>query len=465
MTDINATSSDPGHGPAMDDALWKKYDRPVPRYTSYPTAPHFTGAVDEATYRGWLAALPADTPLSLYLHVPYCRTLCWYCGCSTRATTSHRPVANYAALLETEIATLASALERRRSITHLHWGGGTPTILREEEITRLMDGIARHFDIAADAELAIEIDPRTITPAYARTLAATGINRVSLGVQDFDPRVQQAINRVQPFEVTARAVDAFRAAGIDAVNFDLMYGLPHQSVEGAVRSAELAASLSPSRVALFGYAHVPWMRAHQRLIRDEDLPDARTRFLQAQGAGEKLVEQGYRRIGLDHFAHETDSLYRQTEDGSLSRNFQGYTTDTAPALIGLGASAIGELPQGFAQNTADVAAYGKAVREGHLPVTRGIARSDEDRLRWQVIERLMCTLEADLEAVLAEHGRAADHLDRCLPALAELEEDGLLERNGRRLRVTEAGRPFVRLAAAAFDEYLDRGAGRHSRAV
>ncbi len=465
MTDINAARSDPGHGPAMDDALWKKYDRPVPRYTSYPTAPHFTDAVDEGVYRAWLAGLPADMPLSLYLHVPYCRTLCWYCGCSTRATTSHRPVASYAALLESEIASLATALGGRRRITHLHWGGGTPTILREEEITRLMEAIGRHFDIAADGELAVEIDPRTITPSYARTLAALGINRVSLGVQDFDPRVQKAINRVQPFETTARAVDAFRTAGVAAVNFDLMYGLPHQSVEGAVQSAELAASLSPSRVALFGYAHVPWMRAHQRLIRDEDLPDARTRFLQVQGAGEKLVEKGYRRVGLDHFAHETDSMYRQTEEGSLSRNFQGYTTDTAPALIGLGASAIGELPQGFAQNTADVAAYGKAVREGRLPVTRGILRNNEDRLRWQVIERLMCTLEVDLEAILADHGRAADHLDSCLPALNELQQDGLVERAGRHIRVTEAGRPFVRLAAAAFDEYLDRGPGRHSRAV
>ena len=334
----------------MDRTLLERYDRRVPRYTSYPTAPHFHQGINAATYERWLAAVGDDTPLSLYFHVPFCHEMCWYCGCHTKIVRRYQPVGDYAATMADEVTLIGGLLKARPPVTHMHWGGGTPTILSAEDLEHLMCNIRAGFNVAPDAEIAVEMDPRTMTEDRVQALARAGVNRASLGVQDFNDRVQKAINRIQPYEMTAQVVEWLRAAGIEAINFDLMYGLPYQTVEDVNRTVDLAASMRPDRVAVFGYAHVPWMKTHMKLIPDDSLPDAWQRFEQAEAAAERLAERGYRRIGLDHYALETDSMTKVLDEGHLRRNFQGYTTDEARALIGFGASSIGALPQGYVQN-------------------------------------------------------------------------------------------------------------------
>ncbi len=442
-----------------------KYDRPVPRYTSYPTAPHFTPDVDREVYREWLAALPGDAVLSLYLHVPFCDTLCWFCGCHTRVVNRYDPIARYSRLLEREIDLVADALPGRLAVAHVHFGGGTPTILEADDFGRLMDRLRTRFRLREDAEVAVEIDPRDLPPERIRGLAAAGVTRASLGVQDFDPKVQKAINRVQSYEETRAVVDGLREAGIAGINIDLMYGLPHQTVEGVVETVDRTLTLGPDRVALFGYAHVPWMKRHQRLIDEAHLPGTETRFRQARAAARRLAERGFVAIGLDHFARADDPMAVALAAGRLNRNFQGYTTDDAEVLIGFGASAIGALPQGYAQNAVELGAWRRAIEDGRLATERGVAVSAEDRLRRAIIQRLMCDLAVDLEEIAAAHGRsAADFADE-IAALAPFVADGAVVVDGSRIAVTEAGRPLVRTVCAVFDTYLASGAGRHSRAI
>jgi oxygen-independent coproporphyrinogen-3 oxidase len=438
-------------------------EQAVPRYTSYPTAPHFSAAVGPHDYALWLTELPADATLSLYLHVPFCAELCHYCGCHTKAVRRREPVDAYAGLLGDEIA-LVGALAGARKALHLHWGGGTPSMLGSEWLLVLVDRLAQAFDIA-ECEHGIELDPRYVTHELARALVRLGVNRASLGVQDLVEHVQQAIGRIQPFAVVERAVNELREAGIRNINLDLMYGLPGQSADDVRCSATLAASLRPQRLACFGYAHVPWIKPHQRLIDAAALPGAAERLAQAAAAHETLVERGYVPIGLDHFARPDDRLAAAARTGRLRRNFQGYTTDQADALIGLGASAIGRLPQGFVQNAPDVGGYGRAIGSGRLATARGIALTAEDRVRGRIIERLMCNFSVDLDAVIAA-GEAGDGFAAELAALAPLATENLLRLDdGKRVTMTEQGRPFVRLAAAAFDAYLAKARTRHSIAV
>ena len=434
-------------------------ERNVPRYTSYPTAPHFTAAVGPARYAEWLGALPRAASLSLYVHVPFCTELCHYCGCNTRAVRKREPVDAYAERLIEEIALLAPLKDGK--LTHLHWGGGTPSILGPQWLETIAARLASLFDLSNLKEHAIELDPRRLDKPLLRTLAAIGVNRASLGVQDASPHVQQLIGRVQPFEMVERAAEGLRAAGIENLNVDLMYGLPGQGTREVARSAELSASLNPQRLALFGYAHVPWFKTHQRLIAEAELPGVEARLEQAQVAAETLQSFGYRLIGLDHFALPGDELAVAASQHRLHRNFQGYTADDADALIGLGASAIGKLPQGFVQNAPDLAGYSRAVSGGSFATVKGLGLSDDDRLRGDIIERLMCDLEVDLDTV--EGGAAAYAAE--LAALKPLAEDGLLSIAGARVVVTERGRPYVRIAAAAFDAYLKSGQKRHSVAV
>lgn len=441
-------------------------ERNVPRYTSYPTAPHFS-AVEPDVYAEWLGALPRDARLSLYLHVPYCTHLCLYCGCLTKAVRKREPVDLYAGKLAKEIDLVGAAVPGGR-VVHLHWGGGTPSIIGTHRIAELMEKMAAKFDLSAIEEHAIELDPRQTSPALVRGLKQAGINRASLGVQDFAPHVQNAIGRTQPFEMVAGAAALLRDSGIDRINIDLMYGLPRQTVADVVRSAELSASLKPQRLALFGYAHVPWFRPHQRLIDEASLPGAAERLAQMKAAADTLVANGYVAIGLDHFAQPSDALSVAQRAGQLHRNFQGYTTDTADALIGLGASAIGHLPQGYAQNAPDVGGYARAIDAGRFAIVKGLALSPDDRLRASVIERLMCDLAVDLDAVLRAAPadvRPADDFAAELDALGNLADAGMVEIERRRVRVTEQGRPFVRLVAAAFDTYLQQNRSRHSVAV
>ncbi|MCC5995921.1 MAG: oxygen-independent coproporphyrinogen III oxidase [Oceanicaulis sp.] len=442
------------------DTLLRHATHRTPRYTSYPTAPHFHEGVDAPMLTGWLQALNPARPVSLYVHVPYCRSLCWYCGCNTRATTRAEPVAAYLERLLAELDLLTARLPARMQVSHFAMGGGTPAILSPDQISRLMDAVRARFDFQPGAELSIEIDPRHFTRADADGLARNGFTRASTGVQSFDPAVQAAINRIQPWELAAIAFDRLREAGVSAINIDLLYGLPRQSVASARASAEAAADLMPDRLAVFGYAHVPHMMAHQRLIRDEDLPDARARLDQADAMEDALTQAGYQAIGIDHYARPDDAMARALKAGTLKRNFQGYTPDPADVLIGLGASAISALPQGYVQAHSDVRAWGQAVEAGRLPVRRGVAISDEDRLRRAIIEQLMTYFEADPGALAAAHGLPEPQAD-----LTDLEQAGIVSRKGGRICVAPEYRPLARLAAAAFDAHLATGAARHSVSV
>ncbi|MCW5730879.1 MAG: oxygen-independent coproporphyrinogen III oxidase [Alphaproteobacteria bacterium] len=450
----------------MQTATIERAAREVPRYTSYPPANHFHEGVGEAQYRDWLGAIAGRPELSLYLHLPFCRQLCWYCGCHTTIPNDYQRARDYVGLMQAESRMVAGAIAAHGGIGHLHFGGGTPTYLAADDLARLFETIDGTFGFRAGAEIAVEVDPRGLDAAMARTLRALGVTRVSLGVQDFDPEVQREINRLQPFSQVADAVAALRAAGIDAINFDLMYGLPRQSVESVRRSAELAASLGPRRIAVFGYAHVPWFKKHQRMLDEASLPGTAARLAQARAIAGALARHGYVAIGLDHFALPGDALAQAAKAGRLRRNFQGYSTDRARVTLGLGASSIGSLPQGFVQNAPHLALYAERIREGRLPVQRGFALAPEDRLRAEVIERLMCDFAVDLPALCLAHGFAADALDGALAPLAELATDGLVHLDGGTISVPPEARHFVRMVAACFDSYLaPEGTRRHSRAV
>jgi oxygen-independent coproporphyrinogen-3 oxidase len=458
------------HGCAMtsDADLIARYDARVPRYTSYPTAPHFSGDVGPAAYADWLAAIPEGAELSLYVHVPFCDRLCLYCGCNTSVVRQERPKRAYAANLIKEIGLIAGLIGGRASVTHVHWGGGTPTALPADCMIAVMAQVRARFTLPANAEIAIEIDPTSLDGDALAALRAMGVTRASLGVQDFDLRVQEAIGRHQSFEETDEAATALRGLGIGSLNLDLIYGLPHQSPDSVRETALQALRLEADRIAVFGYAHVPWMKRHQALIPDDSLPGAESRLAQANVIRDVLETQGgYMAVGLDHFAKPTDSMAQAALSGGLHRSFQGYTTDGAPILIGLGASSIGTLPQGYVQNSPAVPAYNAAIEAGHLAAVKGVALSNDDKLRRAVIERIMCDLEVDLPALAAAFGAGAAPLLADAAGVARFVDDGLATWDGARVCVTERGRPFVRNIAALFDIYLRKAAAtpRHAQAV
>ncbi|CAA7625150.1 oxygen-independent coproporphyrinogen III oxidase [Magnetospirillum sp. UT-4] len=449
----------------MHQDLSAKYDLRVPRYTSYPTAPHFHPGIGPDQYGKWLAALDPAEELSLYLHIAYCAEMCWFCGCHTKITRKYAPVAAYMEALLAEIDLIAEKLPARMTARHVHFGGGSPTILAPEDFVRTVDTLRRRFVVRPDAEIAVELDPRTADETYVKAMASAGVTRASIGVQDFDPEVQKAINRIQPYSVTADVIGWLRKHGVPEINVDLVYGLPLQTVDGLLDTIDKAHGFSPRRIALFGYAHVPWMKKHQRLIPDETLPDTDTRWQQYTQATARLEDLGYVKVGLDHFAAPDDPLALALKEKRLHRNFQGYTTDTADTLIGIGASGIGSLPQGYVANVGEIHFYLDAIRAGRLATARGIAIDDDDRLRRDIIMRLMCDLEIDLDAVCAEHGADAAQFDGALAELAPMVADGLAQVSGRRIVMTDQGRTLVRAAAARFDRYLKRGEQRHSKAV
>jgi oxygen-independent coproporphyrinogen-3 oxidase len=458
-------SGRPGQpGPAPWERLGG-FDQRLPRYTSYPSAPHFGGSVDAATYRGWLAAVDPDLTASLYLHVPFCAAMCWYCGCHTTVAKDPGRIARYAALLADEIDLVADALPGRLGVSHVHWGGGTPNLLAPADLRRISDRLAARFAGTARSEIAVELDPRTLDRDAVRALADVGVTRASLGVQDFDPRVQAAINRRQPYALVAQAAAWLRDHGIAAINVDLMYGLPHQTPASMARTIAETLTLAPARLALFGYAHVPWLKPHQRRIADAALPTAAARAALYGTAGAALVAAGYRAIGIDHFARPDDALARAAAAGTLRRNFQGYTTDAAPLLIGIGASAIGSLPQGYVQNAAALGDWRAAIAAGRLATRRGHALSADDRLRRDIIERLMCDLRVDLDAACGRHGVGRDRLTVECADVDRLVAGGLGWRDGGRLGVADPDRPLIRAVCAAFDRYLGRAQARHTRLV
>ncbi len=452
------------HAPA-DAHLIAKYDGRAPRYTSYPTAVQFTPEVDEATYRGWLAALPPGDPVSVYMHIPFCTRLCWYCGCNTRAMTRHEPIRDYVTLLMRELSLLTQALPGRLKVEDIHLGGGSPNMLSVEELDIIFTGLREVFDIAADAEIAAELDPAVLSRDWIAAAARHGLSRASLGVQNLAPEVQKAVNRQERFEEIADCVEALRAAGVASINLDLMYGLPHQTTRNTLTTLDAVLTLRPERLALFGYAHVPWMKAHQQLIDEAALPGPAERLEQSQAAAERLKAEGYVQIGLDHFALPDDSLAKAATHGGLHRNFQGYTTDLAGTLLGLGASAISTTPAGYVQNVTAELGWRQAVAEDRLPIARGVAVSDDDRFRADIIERLMCDFAVDLVAACDRHGRELAELEDSIARLHDFQQDGLATWDGRTLSVTTRGRMLVRSICALFDAYLAPDAQRHAKAI
>jgi oxygen-independent coproporphyrinogen-3 oxidase len=442
-----------------------KYDGRAPRYTSYPTAVQFTPEVGESVYREWLQALPPKQAVSLYVHVPFCHRLCWYCGCNTRAVNRHDPVAEYVDLLIDELALLDEALPARLRVSAIHLGGGTPNLLTPDDMAGLFGAIQTVFAEGPGLEVSAELDPTSLTQEWVVAAARHGLSRASLGVQILDPAVQAAVNRIEGFDQVARAFGWLREAGVRSINVDLMYGLPHQTTANTLQTIEAVTTLRPDRIALFGYAHVPWMKSHQKLIDEGALPSPAQRIEQSEAAAERLAAVGYVRIGLDHFALPTDELAAAQAAGRLHRNFQGYTTDAAATLLGVGASAIGSLPQGFVQNITAETAWRAAVAEGRLPIARGVAATADDRFRGEIIERLMCDLAVDLPAVCRRHGRDPHELDEAVRRLTPFVGDGLVRNTAGRLQVLGPGRLVVRSICAAFDQHFAPEAGRHSRAL
>lgn len=445
--------------------LLTKYSTAVPRYTSYPTAPHFHSGIDCGKYSQWLSGLAAGQSISLYIHIPYCDRLCWFCACHTRHTLKYAPIKTYLEALYIEIEQIGARVSKEARVVEVHLGGGSPTMLRPEDMVELMSRLRDHFSFDDKVEISVEMDPNDLDEGRFDALAAIGLTRASLGVQDFDPQVQKAINRIQTFEQTKSVVEAVRARGATSVNCDILYGLPHQTVETLRSTVDDILSLAPDRVALFGYAHVPWMKKHQTMIAEESLPDVQQRFQQMSSAAQMLCAAGYQAIGIDHFALPDDSMAFAAREGRLRRNFQGYTTDAADALIGLGASSISQLPQGYVQNMAATGEYQRMVKAEGLAAIRGIALSPDDRARAAVIEQIMC-----------EFGFSFAELRQAFPEEAELiiteakvfsasDRDGLSRIENDYFALTSFGRTLARSVASVFDCYLANGKARHSIAV
>ena len=436
----------------------------LPRYTSYPTAPNFAAMTSE-THADWLSSIDVAATASLYLHVPFCRSMCWYCGCHTTVARRDARIADYLTILRQEIAIVANMAPTQLRVRHVHFGGGTPTIMRPDEFRGLVGLLREQFQFVEAAEIAVEIDPRTLNKAMIEALGENGVSRASLGIQSFDPVVQKAINRVQTVEQTAAATNGLRAAGVRGVNFDLIYGLPYQTVQSCVDTVRECVAMRPDRFAVFGYAHVPTFKKHQRKIDERALPDSAERLEQAEAIAQALVEAGYVRVGLDHFALPDDSLVRSQIAGDLHRNFQGYTTDPSDVLIGFGASAISRLTQGYVQNEVALGAYARRVLDGDLPTAKGYGLTPDDRFRADLIERLMCDFEADLRQICDRHHVSPDAVIGSAPRLQELIADGIVCIDANRIRIPLNFRFLVRSVASAFDAHLGATERSFSRAI
>ncbi|WP_299347351.1 oxygen-independent coproporphyrinogen III oxidase [uncultured Pseudoxanthomonas sp.] len=458
----------------FDPELLRRYDTPGPRYTSYPTAPQFSPGFDEGDLRGMAAISngdPIPRPLSLYLHIPFCTSPCFYCGCNRIITRDTARGAAYLTRLYREVAMVSSLFDRDRDVEQVHFGGGTPNFLTPSQIAEAMDVLRRHFSFAAPSRLdcSIELDPRFISPRDVGELAAAGFNRASLGVQDFDPEVQRAVNRIQSVEQTLAIIDACRTHGLQSVNVDLIYGLPKQSLAGFSRTLDITLQARPDRLAIYSYAHLPAMFRPQQRINADELPSPEVKLGLLQCAIDKLGEAGYVYIGMDHFALPGDSLAEAQRRGGLHRNFMGYTTHAESDLVGLGVSAISHIGPSFSQNPRDLGSWEQAIDQGHLPVWRGMRLEEDDVIRADVIQQLMCHGTLDYRDLGRRHvidftTYFADALKRLRP----LQDDGLVELRGDGLRATSRGRMLLRIIAMCFDRYLPTTAAstpRFSRTV
>jgi len=447
-------------GPVVPDGAMKTdllkalglFDARVPRYTSYPPATVFSTAVDGEIQAHWMGTLDPATPVSVYVHIPFCERLCWFCACRTQGTQSLAPVERYLATLRTELALVAAHLPKGLRMGRLHWGGGTPTILLPDMIRTLAQVIFDVLPPAEPFEFSVEIDPTLVDCDKIDALADMGMTRASIGIQDFDPLVQGAIGRDQSFEATRDCVTLLRAAGISSLNADLVYGLPHQTADRMAATLDQVLSLAPERIALFGYAHVPHMAKRQKLIDEKVLPDDVARHALAMQAAARFIDAGFEAIGIDHFAQPGDSLARAAHSGHLRRNFQGYTNDTCPTLIGLGASAISQYPEGFVQNAAATPAYTDRIAAGILAGARGHAHTPDDRLRARVIEMIMCNFTVDLRRLSDEFGPLAETLapahDRLCAQFAPV-----IARSADMITLDPEGHTLARLLARIYDAH------------
>lgn len=443
----------------MNPCLIKIAEQTAPRYTSYPTAPMFSANIGAKEYGAWLGELGQDTTLSLYLHIPYCKSICYYCGCHTFATRKEDPILSYVQTLIKEIELVAKSTKARK-VKSIAWGGGTPNILSPESFLQICDAIKNNFDLSAIDEHAVEMDPRLLNDELIAAFVKAGVNRASLGVQDMNHHVQKAIGRVQDISLIKRAVKKIRAAGINSINMDLIYGLPEQSLEDAISSAKIAASLVPNRLAVFGYAHVPWFKKRQNLIDASALPDTGLRYNQALGIKSALEKSGYVAIGFDHFAKADDPLAIASKNQEVKRSFQGYSCESADAIIGLGCSSISTLPQGYVQNNPEPGAWGRAIEASEFAIVRGVKCTDEDLLRRELIYRLL----SDFEINLDDFG-GVDKYQNELASLRQAADNSLASIDGEHIRISEIGKPFVRLVAQYFDEYAQSSNAKHSRVI
>ncbi|HEY0233212.1 MAG TPA: oxygen-independent coproporphyrinogen III oxidase [Dokdonella sp.] len=456
---------------SFDRALVAKYDVNAPRYTSYPTAPHFRADFGEADLRETIRASnddPVPRDLSAYVHLPFCSSPCFYCGCARIVTRDRRRAASYLARLYREIEAVSALFDRDRCLAQLHFGGGTPNFLDAGQFVELVEALGRHFPFSqrSDREFGVELDPRYCDAEYVRCIAAAGVNRISIGVQDFDPAVQQAINRIQSVEQTREVMQGAREGGVRSINLDLIYGLPRQDAASFARTLEQVIALRPERIATYGYAHLPERFVAQRQIDKFELPDAAMRLGLLQQTVEALTGAGYRYVGVDHFALPEDDLVRASEAGTLQRNFQGYSTHAACDLVGFGMSAISHVGGTFSQNARELADYQAALDAGRLPTVRGVRLSDDDTLRASLIQQLMCMGTLDIDAFEVRHRVDFEqYFQRSLDRLRLLEDDGLVVRAQRRIDVTARGQFLLRNIAMCFDAYVEGSDIRYSRAV
>ena len=454
----------------FSEELIRRFDKLGPRYTSYPTADRFNADFTEASYIGYLAqrhnAAASNPPLSIYVHLPFCESLCYFCGCNKIVTKDRTRTAEYLRYLAKEMALVAKHIGPDRRASQLHFGGGTPTFLTPDELRELMDLLRSHFNFLPDAELGIEIDPRTVNDDTMAMLAGLGFNRTSFGVQDFDPAVQQSVNRIQPYEMVEKAVTASRKSGFESINADLIYGLPKQSTESFNRTLDRVIELAPERIALYNYAHLPSRFRAQRLIVEAELPSAEERLQIFLMSVHRLLDAGYIYIGLDHFAKPTDELNLARLDKTLHRNFQGYTTRADCDLIGFGVSAIGKVGHSYSQSVRTLKAYYEHLDIDQLPVEKGYALTDDDVLRRQVIMELMCSGPVTYAAINQAHGiDFKSYFAEELVLLKQYEEAGLIVVDDERISVTPKGRMFVRASGMVFDKHLAQSTAKFSKLI
>ncbi len=430
----------------------------LPRYTSYPTAPHFKAIDKLSLLESWQQELDKTKPISLYLHIPFCAEMCWYCGCHTKITKRHEPVEDYVSALISEIEQTALRLNGKRIVSHVHFGGGSPTLLEPKEFERIMEALGTAFTFLGDAEIAIEMDPRTLTEEKIKAYAMAGVNRASLGVQDIHQHIMEAVGRPQTLQQTQDACRLLREYGITNINFDVMYGFPHQTAKTITDTMHTLAALKPSRIAFFGYAHVPWMKKHMRLIPEDSLPDTDARMLLMNTGRNALIERGYVPVGIDHYALPEDDMVKVLKKGLLKRNFQGYTTDISETLIGFGASSISKYPGGFMQNQPNIGLYKNTITSMEPATVKYCPTTRDDHVRGDIIEALMCNYEA------------------YIPEEYDAEKDAIIEKLGkdvlewdsitRTLCIIKEGYLWARVVASTFDAYLKPSPEKkHSAAI